>query len=201
MLDHVDYLNRAKYSVYLLDFRSFAESEGQKIYLGVKEWQDLETIYDYVYSLPENRNKRIGYLGFSMGAVSAINSVAKTGKGDFIIASTPYASVDSMYRFRLAQNKFPPFLFTKLAIIAELGTASQVISPENLISKIDIPITIFSAQNDTHVDSHDAQKLYDLLTANIVKDFWQANDSDHDIYASHPDDFQQHVLSFLAKIH
>lgn len=200
MLDHVGYLNRANYSVYLLDFRSFGESEGQKIYLGTKEWQDLETLYDYVYSLPKNKNMKIGFLGFSMGAASAINSVAKTAKGDFIIASVPYASVDSMYQFRLNQNKFPHFIFTKLAIIAELGTDSQKISPENLISKIDVPILIFSAQNDTYVNNHDAQRLYDLLVTNINKDLWQANDSNHDIYASHPDDFQQHVLSFLAKI-
>jgi len=199
MLEHVDYLKQANYSVYLLDFRSFGESDGQKIYLGTKEWQDLETLYDYIYSLPENNNIKIGYLGFSMGAASAINSVAKTGKGDFIIASAPYASIDSMYQFRLNQNKFPYYIFTKLAVIAELGTDSQKISPENLISKINVPIIIFSAQNDIHVDNHDAQQLYDLLITNLTKDYWQADNSDHDIFASHPDDFQQHVLDFLAK--
>lgn len=196
MLDQVTYLKQAGYSVYIPDFRSFGESEGNKIYLGIKEWQDLETLYDYLRSLPESRNKKIGYLGFSMGAVSAINCVAITGKGDFIIASVPYASVDSMYRFRLKQNNSLSFIFTKLAVIAELGTDSQKNSPQNFISRIYVPLLIFSAQNDTYVDNRDAQKLYD--SADTVKDFWQA-DSNHDIYAALPLEFQQHVLNFLTK--
>ncbi len=199
MLSHVAYLNEASYSVYLLDFRSFGESDGQKIYLGSKEWQDLESLYDYVSSLSENRGHKIGYLGFSMGAVSAINSVAKTGKGDFIIASTPYASIDSFYQFRLNENIFSVFFFTKPALVTELGTDSQKITPENLISKIEVPIIIFSAKNDSHVNSQDAERLYDLIKTNLQKEFWQA-DSDHDIFSTLPGEFQQHVLSFLAKI-
>lgn len=197
MLAHVNYLNDAGYSVYLPDLRSFGESEGHKISLGVEEWQDLETLYDFIFSDPENDHLKIGYLGFSMGASTAINSIAKTGKGDFIIAVSPYSSVDSLYQFRLKQEKSPTFLFTKLAIRAELGSASQSISPQNLISKINVPLLIFAAQNDTHVDSYDAKKLYDL--ADTTKDYWQA-DSDHDIYAAYPQDFQEQVLTFLDKI-
>ena len=133
MIAHVDYLNRAGYSVYLPDHRSFGDSDGQKISLGTKEWQDLETVYNYVHSLPENKNLKIGYLGFSMGAVSAINSVAKTGKGDFIIAVSPYSSVNSMYQFRLKPGNFLSSALLKLAIFAELGSSSQTISPDVLI--------------------------------------------------------------------
>ncbi len=199
MLGHVAYLNEASYSVYILDFRSFGESDGQKIYLGSKEWQDLESLYDHLGSLPENRGRKIGYLGFSMGAVSAINSVAKTGKGDFIIASVPYASIDSLYQFRLKENIFSSFFFTKPALVVELGTDSQKITSENLISKVEVPIIIFSAKNDTQVNPNDAKKLFDLIKTNLNKEFWQA-DSDHDIFSTLPDEFQQHVLSFLAKI-
>ncbi len=199
MLSHVAYLNEASYSVYLLDFRSFGESDGQKIYLGSKEWQDLESLYNYISSLSENYGKKIGYLGFSMGAVSAVNSVAKTGKGDFIIAVVPYASIDSLFQFRLKKNIFSSFFFTKAALIAELGTDSQKISPENLISKIEIPIIIFSAKNDTQINPSDPEKLYNLINTNLQKEFWQA-DSDHNIFSTLPDEFEQHVLSFLAKI-
>ena len=197
MLSHVDYLNQAGYSVYLPDLRSFGDSDGQKISLGIKEWQDLETIYDFAHSLPENKDLKIGYLGFSMGAVSAINSLALTGKGDFLIASVPYASVNSLYQFRLHQSNFFSFFFTRLAIITELGFDSQSLSPQALISQIHVPLLIFSAKNDTYVNSQDAKLLFDL--ANTTKEFWQA-DSNHDIFATLPLDFQQHVLTFLAKI-
>ena len=197
MMGHVEYLNHAGYSALAVDLRSFGSSDGDQIFLGTKEWQDLETVYDYLFSLPENQNVKIGYLGFSMGATTAINSVAKTGKGDFIIASVPYASVESLYKFRLNQNNSLSFLPIKIAILAKFGLSSPKTSPQALISKIYVPITIFSAQNDTYINHKDAQLLYNL--ANEPKEFWQT-ETNHDIFSALPEDFQQHVLSFLDKI-
>ncbi len=197
MLVHAEYLQKAGYTTIIPDLRAFGESEGQKTYLGTQEWRDLVDVYDLVASFPETKNKKIGYLGFSMGAVSAINSLAKSGKGDFLIAVSPYSSVNSMYQFRLKPGNFLSSIFLKLAIFTELGPNSLSISPETLISQIHVPLTIFSGQNDTHIDNQDAQKLYNL--ANSPKEFWLAV-SDHDIYAALPADFQEHVLSFLAKI-
>jgi alpha-beta hydrolase superfamily lysophospholipase len=54
MLGHAEYLYRAGYSTVLLDLRSFGESEGDKITLGIDEWKDVDVVYDEVMSLPEN---------------------------------------------------------------------------------------------------------------------------------------------------
>lgn len=195
MLDHVDYLNKAGYSAYLLDLRSFGDSDGKKISLGTKEWLDLLSFYDYLRLLPENKNLKIGYLGFSMGASASITALAQSGKGDFLIASVPFSSPESLYSFRLKQNQVFSF-FTKLALRAQLGFNYPQYSAINNISKIRVPLLIFQATKDEYVNQNDAQDLYNL--ANSPKEFWQA-DSGHDIHSTLPQDFQQHVLTFLNK--
>ena len=106
LLPHAEYLNSAGYSTILIDLRSFGKSEGDKTSLGIQEWKDVETAYDYAKSLPENKNKIIGFYGKSMGGVTAIITRALTDKGDFIIALTPYASFGGLFNFQLKQKGY-----------------------------------------------------------------------------------------------
>jgi len=200
MIPHVEYLQKAGYTTIVPDLRAFGESEGQKIYLGTQEWRDLVDVYNLVASFPENKNKKIGYLGVSMGASSAIAALGQSQKGDFLIASVPFKSPDSLAEFRLKDNKYLPILwpFMKIAGLVELGQNYSQYSAINNIAKIHVPVLIFQAQKDEFINKQDPQDLYNL--ANSPKYFWSA-DSPHDIRYNLPTDFEQHVLSFLAKIH
>jgi alpha-beta hydrolase superfamily lysophospholipase len=200
MIPHVEYLQKAGYTTIVPDLRSFGESEGQKISLGSQEWHDVVDVYNLVKSFPENKNKKVGYLGVSMGASTVIVAAAQSGLGDFVIASVPFKSFDSLAKFRLKDNKYLPIImpFMKLASYFELGLNYPKYFPETNIGKIHVPILIFQAQKDEFVNKNDAQDLYNL--ANSPKYFWSAA-SPHDIHYNLPSDFELHVLSFLAKIH
>src|SRR3989344_843724 len=69
MFGHAEYLRKAGYSTLLIDLRSFGKSNGNKITFGVKEWKEAEAAYDYLKTLSENKKKKIGFLGISMGGV------------------------------------------------------------------------------------------------------------------------------------
>ena len=60
MVAHAEYLKKAGYTTIIPDLRSFGYSEGEKIYLGTREWQDLVDTYLLVKSFPENKDKKIG---------------------------------------------------------------------------------------------------------------------------------------------
>lgn len=199
MIAHAQYLNKAGYTTILPDLRSFDESEGRKIYLGIREWQDLVDLYNLVESFPENKDQKIGYFGVSMGATASITAISQSQKGDFLIASVPFKSFDSLAKFRAKDSKYLPILgpFIKLAALVELGFDYQKFSAINNIDKVHVPVLIFQATKDEFINKQDPKDLYDL--ANNPKDFWSA-DSPHDIYYNFPKDFEQHVLSFLAKI-
>lgn len=199
MFDHAQYLRKAGYSTLLIDLRSFGKSSGNKISFGVNEWRETETAFDYMKSLPENKGKKIGFLGISMGGVISIIASAITGKGDFIIASTPYASFKNLLDFQIRKRGLPSFLFLPLARFAalfELGFNHEYYTAINLIGKINVPIFITSAKNDEIVNPNDAKKIFEK--AHAPKEYWQANTS-HRIFKNNPEEFQKKILDFLSK--
>lgn len=200
MLAHADYLKKSGYSTLLIDLRSFGESEGNKITLGVQEWRDVEAAYDYVKTLPENKNKKIGFYGKSMGGVASIIAKGLSGKGDFVIALTPYASFKSLFNFQLKQKGYysPIFLpFLRLAGLIELGYNYEQYTPINLIKKVDVPIFIAAAKYDEMIPKNDSRYLFD--NANKPKEFWQVATNHYEIFRDNPTVFQKKILNFLSK--
>ncbi|OGG12569.1 hypothetical protein A3D77_04480 [Candidatus Gottesmanbacteria bacterium RIFCSPHIGHO2_02_FULL_39_11] len=199
MLGHAEYLRNAGYSTVLLDLRSYGESKGNKITLGVAEWKDVEAVFDHIKSLSENKGKKIGFLGISMGGTTALTTAGETGKGDFVIASVPYANFSSLFHFQIKAAGLSPTIFypfMKIAAFIELGRDYERFSPSTVIKNIKSPILLISAKQDEELNWKDAKNLYEL--ANSPKEYWEA-DSLHDVFSAHPAEFKQHVLSFLQK--
>jgi len=200
LLPHAEYLNSAGYSTILIDLRSFGESEGDKISLGIQEWKDVEAAYDYMKSFPENKNKKIGFYGKSMGGVTAIITRALTDKGDFVITLTPYASFGNLFDLQLEQKGYyiPIFLpLLHLAGLFEFGLNFEKYAPINLIKKIKVPIFIVGAKYDDVVPKKDAKRLFNK--ANNPKEFWEAPTNHDDIFRQNPEEFKKKILGFLSK--
>lgn len=199
MLGHAEYLHNAGYSTVLLDLRAYGESEGNKMTLGINEWKDVEAVYDQIKSLPENKNKKIGFLGVSMGATTALVTAGETRKGDFVIASVPYADFNSLFKFQLRLANLPSSIFypfMKAAALVEFGLNYEQFTPSTLIKNIKVPVFLISAKRDEMLNSLDAKNLYDIATQ--PKEYWEAN-SPHDIFDTYPKEFKQKILSFLQK--
>lgn len=199
MLGVAKFLHDAGYSTALLDLRSFGESEGNKISLGTQEWKDVEALHDHLKTLPENSQTKIGFLGISMGATTSLVTAGKTGKGDFVIASVPFADIDSLYHFQIQAMGYPTPIFSplvKLAGFFELGLRYDQSAPSSLIQNIHAPILLISAKQDHEVHPEDAVKLFEK--ANDPKELWVV-DSEHDVFYFHTKEFTQKVLGFLQK--
>ena len=197
MLIHTKYLSDAGYSTALLDLRSYGESDGNKMTLGVNEWKDVEAVYDKLRAFPENQDKKIGYLGLSMGAATAIMTSGETGKGDFVIASVPYANFNSMFHSQIKAAGLPPVIFypfMKIAAFLEFEKNYEQFTPSEVIKKIDVPILLISAKQDEELNSQDAIDLYGM--ANEPKELWET-DSGHDVFDTRPEEFKQKILRFL----
>lgn len=200
MLAHADYLNKAGYSVFLFDLRSYGNSEGNKITLGLNEWKDVEAAYDYVKNILGNKDKKVGFFGISMGATSAIITTGKTGKGDFLIASVPFASLYSLFDYQVEQMKLPTVVFSpflKLAAVLELGLNYDALSAENYIGEIKVPVFIISAQKDQVLNPKDAKELFEQ--ANEPKYFWNP-DTGHDVFVEKPEEFKEKVLEWMDRV-
>lgn len=198
MLGHAQYLMEAGYATLLVDFRGYGKEATQPVTLGVNEWKDSEAAYDYAKTLPGTEHKKIGYLGISMGATTALITAGKTGKGDFVIASVPQANFDRLFTYQIKKEGFPLFLlpFLKTAATIELGKDYQLYSPDKWVSDIKVPTLYISADHDTDVDKEDAIILYNL--ANEPKSLWKAN-TGHDVFGEKPKEFEVKVITFLQR--
>lgn len=199
MFGHAEYLRKAGYSTLLIDLRSFGKSQGNKITFGVNEWKEVEAAYDYLKTLSKNKKKKIGFLGISMGGVVSIIAKAITGKGDFIIASTPFANFKSLFDFQIRKRGLPSFLFLPIlrtAALFELGFNYEHYTAINMVGKVRVPILITSAKYDRIVNSKDAKHIYDK--ANRPKEYWQTNTT-HRAFKDNPLVFQNKILNFLSK--
>src|SRR5579872_1243447 len=144
MLDHALYLYENGYSTFLFDMRGFGESQGNAIGFGEKEWMDVEGAYKIMRSRLENKNVKIGFLGISVGAGSALIAAGKKDMGDFIIASTPYYSHAMLFAFQVAKERiFPKFIFTmglRIAACFVLGIQYFLQEPYRFVANIKAPI-------------------------------------------------------------
>lgn len=197
MLPHAQYLFEAGYSTLIPDLRSVGDTPGTMVTLGVKEWKDAEAAYDYATSLPENNGIPVGYLGVSMGGNVAIIASGQTGKGDFVIASVPYASYRSAFSFQIKKDGlYEPVFLPILEYIAgmEFGRDYGLYTPEAVIQNIRKPVLIITAERDGDVDKKDGVLLFQK--ANEPKEHWHA-DTAHDVFDEQPEEFKTRVLNFL----
>jgi dienelactone hydrolase len=167
---------------------------------GTREWYDSQAVYTALRSKPENAKKKIGFFGLSMGGATCLTTVGKTGYGDFVIASVPYASLDNLFRFQIKKTGFPifpSFYFMKIAAMIEFGFNYDMFSPMNMIKNIHVPILIFSALHDEKVGNAGTKQLFQA--ANQPKIFWEAPTS-HDIHRYASEEFERRIVTFLHKI-
>ena len=125
-------------------------------------------------------------------------SAGETHKGDFVIASVPYANFDSMFHSQIKVAGLPQIIYPllKVSALIEFGKGYERFSPIAVIKDIKVPILLISAKQDEELNYQDAKKLYD--SANQPKEYWEI-DSHHDIFDEHPQEFREKVLFFLKK--
>lgn len=193
---HAQYLNKAGYAAFLIDLSS--DLPGAKTTLGVEEYKDVVAAYDFMKSLPEHKDKLIGFFGGSMGASACLTAAGKTGSGDFIIASVPFANFTSLFIQRIKLENLPAILlpFVKIANAIELGIDYESYAPEKYIKHIKKPLFIIASANDIKVNGHDAYALFQ--NANDPKDFWRA-EAQHDVYKDLPEEYARRIVAFLDK--
>lgn len=196
-LQEAKYFNDAGFDVFLFDFGGFGESEGDRTYLGVKEWQEIVDAYLFAENISETEDKQIGFYGVSMGGFASIVAAGKSGLGDFIVAAVPYRNLDSLMEKQLSNFKLPASIFMpglKAVASREIGENYDQISAETEIKYIKIPIMIIGAKKDRVVAYEDSQTLFGL--ANEPKQYKDYNEG-HLLLNNPEAKYREEVVGFL----
>jgi dipeptidyl aminopeptidase/acylaminoacyl peptidase len=147
------------YALLLPDLRAHGESEGRVSTLGLHEVRDLRAAVDDLARRPEVDSDRLGILGFSLGAATAIMATAAIPAVKAVVADSGFASVEWLIR-----NQFQAF-FRLPSWIAPLmlrlgswqaGVDAALIAPVRHIAGIGPrPVLLIHGDQDTlfHVDN------------------------------------------------
>lgn len=103
-----DRLLKEGYASVLVDTRAQGQSSGERIGLGFTEVEDLRAVTDYVRRTARYGDAPIIGMGFSMGAVTALNGLAEDPALSGVIAVSPYASYLTQFELSMKRYFAPP---------------------------------------------------------------------------------------------
>ncbi len=159
------FLNQG-YNALLFDFRGHGEYAGRDgVTIGFKEQQDLLGAVNFVKS--KGIGNKIGVIGFSMGAATALSALDKTDKINFAIADSPFSDLKNyLYTNMKVWTGLPNFPFVPMIVLnfkLIYGVDYSTIIPLNSVKKSTIPILLIHGKGDTTIPYTESVKMEKLL--------------------------------------
>jgi len=201
----------AGYNALCFDFRAHGMSDGRFTSVGHHETNDVLGAVAYVQTRPEVDTRRIGVVGFSMGAAATIQAAARCPAIAAIVADSAYASfVDAAkYSFSLV-TRVPHFPIAPMAMRWAkwiVHVDAEQLRPVDVIGRIaPRPILISHGVLDEIVPVRHAYTLFQA--AEEPKELWVvpdvhhvgARDTDTDGYFVRIERFLREALSAEAAV-
>ncbi|HEX3029547.1 MAG TPA: alpha/beta hydrolase [Clostridia bacterium] len=163
---HARLLSENSYSSLLIEMRSHGKSEGNQIYLGMKEYLDVKAGVDYIRSKEEYKDVPIVVFGLSMGAATAINATGEIEEIDGLISASAFSSWPDVFCDSMANMGAPEWLaaaekpFVWLYLGFEYGFGNLDINPLKEIEKLNgRPALLMHSKGDSEVPYKSFERL------------------------------------------
>jgi fermentation-respiration switch protein FrsA (DUF1100 family) len=119
-LEQAAFLNRAGFGVAMFDMRHHGESGEAVVTFGVREADEVKPYLEFLKGRPEHAGRKIGVIGWSMGAVTALKAASLYPELAAIVADSPFAKLSEQSYWRVAG--FVPRPFTTYAWMFTMAT-------------------------------------------------------------------------------
>ena len=165
MLGLTEALRVSGFDVLLFDLHGWGESARGPVTFGDRETGDILGAVHFVKERRPGQARRIGLIGFSMGAAAAIRATAQDLGIDALVADASYARLDVQVGrfFQRFAGPLWPVAYVSARWFGErlTGTAISTISPVQDIGRITPrPVLIIHGTRDRVIDVDDARQLY-----------------------------------------
>lgn len=163
---HAKMLADNGYSSLLIEMRSHGKSEGDKIFVGTREYLDTKAGVQYIKGQKEYEGVPVIVFGVSMGGATAINSIGEIPEIDGLISISAFSSWPDAFCDNMVNMGMPSFLaaiekpFVNLYMGFEYGFGSLKIKPLNEIKKLNgRPALLMHSTGDTQVPYRSFERL------------------------------------------
>jgi pimeloyl-ACP methyl ester carboxylesterase len=190
---------KAGFDVFQFDWRGHGISDGQRVSLGVHEVQDLTGAVDF---LQARGFKRIGLLGFSMGAGVALRAAAQDSRIACVVADGPNRHllhvIQGAFRDKVGLPLRPfAWLVVKLIELRLGGVSLNRASPLPVVGQIAPHSVLFiHGGNDPFVPPADQEALFNAC--GDPKEMWRVEEAGHrEAEKVEPEAYRERVIGFF----
>ena len=199
MLERAKFLERAGYSVLLIDLPGHGESTGGRITFGAREGAGVVAALGFLrHDLP---GERLGVIGESLGAASLVLANPRPAP-EAVVLESMYPTIEEAVADRLAIRFGPagarlsPLLLWQLPL--QLGVSVSELRPIDKIAALGSPVLIASGTIDGHTSWAETQRIYSA--ASPPKELWAVAGAAHvDLYRYATKEYEARVLRFFSK--
>ena len=163
---HAKMLSENGYSSLLIEMRAHGKSEGDKIFLGTREYLDTRAGVEYILSRSEYKDLPVIVFGVSMGGAAAINSIGEIPELDGLISISAFSSWPDVFCDSMVNMGIPGFIakidkpFVKLYMGLEYGFGSLRVNPLDEIKKLNgRPALLMHSTGDSQVPYRSFERL------------------------------------------
>ncbi len=197
-LSLVPAFHQAGYHVLLFSYRGHAQSEGKRggFTYGDAESRDVDAAVQFLHE--SKHIGKIGILGHSVGAASAILSAARNPLVGAVIAVAPFTCVSDVW-YTNRPRLVPSFLLDWALWVAEKrrGFDREEICPLRVVDRIaPRPLLIIHGTEDQRITEEQVSLLFDA--AREPKTLWLVKGADHrQVRSPVLDELSEDVIAFL----
>lgn len=170
VLTSMKMLNQSHMNVLALDLRNHGESSitTGRTGLGSPEYKDAIAAKSWLKSQGFNANK-IGVMGFSLGATTALISFYKDPEFSFLIADSPFTNIRSIIEKEMIDKKVPKLFLEGGLFIGKTFFNTDLLAEnpmDHIPNLLDRPILLIHSKKDPLVPFTHALNLENALTFN-----------------------------------
>jgi fermentation-respiration switch protein FrsA (DUF1100 family) len=199
-LDPAAILARNGYGVLLFDWRAHGESGGDLCTFGYYEVRDVEGALAWLQAQPDVDPNRIGMLGESMGAVTAVRAASQMPEIKAVVADSPYPELEEGIKNAWRGTGLPIFPFVPLQVLFgqwQTGLSLDEMHPLDDVASISPrPILILTGGQDPIIGSDAGQRYY--AAAGEPKELWFEPELGHvGFWRAYPSEYERRVVGFF----
>jgi len=191
------------YSVLLFDLRGHGESGGTRYTLGIEEPRDILAAIDLVASRADIERARVAVIGESLGGGSLLMTVQADPTIGPVVTDSAFADGNAVVSESATKYTNLPAWFTPGIVLMSrlfLGLDISQVTPSKVVAAHPERAFLFiQCTDDTTVLLHHGLDLKAAST-NPGTELWIVPGCEHvKAFATHPDEWAQHVLTFLGR--
>ena len=201
MKQTTEFLLKEGYSVLVFDFRAHGKSEGKYTTVGERELIDLQSAIDWLENNAPEKAKKIGLVGFSMGAVVTIRALAEDERVTCGVADSPPIYLDKTGARGLKYfANLPEWLYNFVKPFTKLFSGTKELDVMEYSGRVKKPLLLIAGEKDPLVKVKEVREFYEKnKKINPDVELWVTDAPHVRTLKFHPEEWKEKVGNFFGR--